>query len=72
MSKVMLEQIKLLILSLIQRKGYAIKFCIFIYNFKTNKELGLNKRMEKVYFIDDLMDDYFVKVYSERNLYLSK
>ena len=30
------------------------------------------KSTEKVYFIDDLMDDYFVKVYSERNLYLSK
>jgi len=27
---------------------------------------------ESIYFIDDLTDDYFVKVYSERNLYLSK
>jgi carbamoyl-phosphate synthase large subunit len=27
---------------------------------------------EAIYFIDDLHDDYFTKVYSERNLYLSK
>ena len=24
------------------------------------------------YFIDDLMDDYFMEIYSERNLYLSR
>jgi len=27
---------------------------------------------ESIYFIDDLKDDYFLKVYSERSLYLSR
>ena len=39
-----------------------------------NKELGpeMKSTGESIYFIDDLNDDYFTKVYSERNLYLSK
>ena len=39
-----------------------------------NKELGpeMKSTGESIYFIDDLKDDYFLKVYSERNLYLSK
>jgi carbamoyl-phosphate synthase large subunit len=39
-----------------------------------NKELGpeMKSTGEAIYFIDDLKDDYFTKVYSERNLYLSK
>ena len=39
-----------------------------------NKELGpeMKSTGESIYFIDDLDDDYFTKIYSERNLYLSK
>jgi len=58
------------------RKGYAIKepmfsFCKFP---DVNKELGpeMKSTCEAFYFIDDLMDDYFLKIYSERNLYLSR
>jgi carbamoyl-phosphate synthase large subunit len=40
---------------------------------EVNKELGpeMKSTGEAIYFIDDLQDDYFVKIYSERNLYLS-
>jgi carbamoyl-phosphate synthase large subunit len=39
-----------------------------------NKELGpeMKSTGEAIYFIDDLNDDFFVKIYSERNLYLSR
>ena len=39
-----------------------------------NKELGpeMKSTGESIYFIDDLMDDYFLDIYSKRNLYLSK
>ena len=56
--------------------GYAIKVPVFSFNKfpNVNKELGpeMKSTGESIYFIDDLMDDYFLKVYSERNLYLSK
>jgi carbamoyl-phosphate synthase large subunit len=41
---------------------------------EVNKELGpeMKSTGEAIYFIDDLMDDYFMKIYSERNLYLSR
>ena len=59
-----------------KKKGYAIKVPVFSFNKfpNVNKELGpeMKSTGESIYFIDDLMDDYFVKVYSERNLYLSK
>ncbi|MCD9016806.1 carbamoyl-phosphate synthase large subunit [Parachryseolinea silvisoli] len=58
------------------RKGYAIKEPVFSFHKFTdvNKELGpeMKSTGEAIYFIDDLMDDYFMKIYSERNLYLSK
>ncbi len=58
------------------KKGYAIKVPVFSFNKfpNVNKELGpeMKSTGESIYFIDDLMDDYFMKVYSERNLYLSK
>lgn len=58
------------------KKGYAIKEPIFSFNKfpKVNKELGpeMKSTGETIYFIDDLMDDYFLKIYSERNLYLSR
>ncbi|MGK7391354.1 MAG: carbamoyl-phosphate synthase large subunit [Candidatus Cyclobacteriaceae bacterium M2_1C_046] len=58
------------------KKGYAIKEPVFsFYKFpNVNKELGpeMKSTGEAIYFIDDLMDDYFLKIYAERNLYLSK
>ena len=59
-----------------KKKGFAIKVPVFSFNKfpNVNKELGpeMKSTGESIYFIDDLTDDYFVKVYSERNLYLSK
>ena len=58
------------------RKGYAIKEPVFSFSKfpDVNKELGpeMKSTGEAIYFIDDLMDDYFLKIYSERNLYLSR
>lgn len=58
------------------KSGYAIKEPIFSFNKfpNVNKELGpeMKSTGESIYFIDDLMDDYFMKIYSERNLYLSR
>jgi len=58
------------------KKGYAIKEPVFSFGKfpNVNKELGpeMKSTGESIYFIDDLLDDYFVKLYSERNLYLSR
>ncbi|WP_373521359.1 carbamoyl-phosphate synthase large subunit [Aquiflexum sp.] len=58
------------------KKGYAIKEPVFSFHKfpNVNKELGpeMKSTGESIYFIDDLMDDYFLKIYSERNLYLSR
>ncbi|MEQ9424350.1 MAG: carbamoyl-phosphate synthase large subunit [Cyclobacteriaceae bacterium] len=58
------------------KKGYAIKEPVFSFNKfpNVNKELGpeMKSTGESIYFIDDLMDDYFLDIYSERNLYLSR
>ncbi len=58
------------------KKGYAIKVPVFSFSKfpEVNKELGpeMKSTGEAIYFIDDLMDDYFLNIYSERNLYLSK
>jgi carbamoyl-phosphate synthase large subunit len=58
------------------KKGYAIKIPVFSFNKfpNVNKELGpeMKSTGEAIYFIDDLTDDFFLKVYSERNLYLSR
>ncbi|MGK7395655.1 MAG: carbamoyl-phosphate synthase large subunit [Candidatus Cyclobacteriaceae bacterium M3_2C_046] len=58
------------------KKGYAIKEPVFSFNKfpNVNKELGpeMKSTGEAIYFIEDVMDDYFLKIYSERNLYLSK
>jgi carbamoyl-phosphate synthase large subunit len=58
------------------KKGYAIKIPVFSFNKfpNVNKELGpeMKSTGEAIYFIDDLQDDFFIKIYSERNLYLSK
>ena len=59
-----------------QKNGYAIKEPVFSFDKfpNVNKELGpeMKSTGEAIYFIDDLMDDYFLNIYSERNLYLSK
>ena len=59
-----------------KKSGYAIKEPVFSFNKfpNVNKELGpeMKSTGEAIYFIKDLMDDYFMKIYSERNLYLSK
>ena len=56
--------------------SYLIKVPVFSFDKfpNVNKELGpeMKSTGEAIYFIDDLKDDYFTKVYSERNLYLSK
>lgn len=58
------------------KKGYAIKEPVFSFHKfpNVNKELGpeMKSTGEAIYFIDDLMDDYFLKIYSERNIYLSR
>ncbi|MGE0588905.1 MAG: carbamoyl-phosphate synthase large subunit [Cyclobacteriaceae bacterium] len=58
------------------KKGYAIKVPVFSFNKfpDVNKELGpeMKSTGEAIYFIDDLMDDYFLNIYAERNLYLSR
>ncbi|WP_205500584.1 carbamoyl-phosphate synthase large subunit [Rufibacter psychrotolerans] len=57
------------------KNGYAIKVPVFSHNKfpEVNKELGpeMKSTGEAIYFIDSLEDEYFTKVYSERNLYLS-
>jgi carbamoyl-phosphate synthase large subunit len=58
------------------KKGFAIKIPVFSFSKfpNVNKELGpeMKSTGEAIYFIDDLQDDFFIKIYSERNLYLSK
>ncbi|WP_259014734.1 carbamoyl-phosphate synthase large subunit [Emticicia fluvialis] len=58
------------------KKGYAIKIPVFSFNKfpNVNKELGpeMKSTGEGIYFIKDLTDDFFLKVYAERNLYLSR
>ena len=59
-----------------KKKGYAIKNPVFSFDKfpNVNKELGpeMKSTGESIYFIDDLEDEFFRKIYSERNLYLSK
>ena len=58
-----------------KKKGYAIKIPVFSFDKfpNVNKELGpeMKSTGEAIYFIDDLRDPMFRKVYQERNLYLS-
>ncbi|WP_066757536.1 carbamoyl-phosphate synthase large subunit [Crocinitomix algicola] len=58
------------------KEGYAIKVPVFSFDKfpNVNKELGpeMKSTGEAIRFIDDLKDPYFQKIYSERNLYLSK
>lgn len=58
------------------KEGYAIKIPVFSFNKfpNVNKELGpeMKSTGEAIRFIENLKDPFFVKVYSERNLYLSR
>lgn len=58
------------------KEGYAIKVPVFSFDKfpNVNKELGpeMKSTGEGILFIKDLKDPYFQKIYSERNLYLSK
>ncbi len=59
-----------------KKHGYAIKVPVFSFNkfLDVNKELGpeMKSTGEAIYFIDDLEDEFFQKIYGERNLYLSR
>ncbi|MGB0932946.1 MAG: carbamoyl-phosphate synthase large subunit [Lishizhenia sp.] len=59
-----------------KKEGYAIKIPVFSFNKfpNVNKELGpeMKSTGEAIRFIKDLKDPFFKKVYSERNLYLSR
>lgn len=56
--------------------GYAIKIPVFSFEKfpNVNKELGpeMKSTGEAIQFIENLKDPFFVKIFSERNLYLSK
>ncbi|MFY0594180.1 carbamoyl-phosphate synthase large subunit [Roseivirga sp.] len=58
------------------KRGYAIKEPVFSFHKfpNVNKELGpeMKSTGEAIYFIEDLMDDHFLDIYSKRNLYLSR
>ncbi|MDG1915477.1 MAG: carbamoyl-phosphate synthase large subunit [Crocinitomix sp.] len=58
------------------KEGYAIKVPVFSFDKfpNVNKELGpeMKSTGEGIRFIKNLKDPYFQKIYSERNLYLSK
>ena len=76
-AKVMLRKKKVTDFNFNPKKGgYAIKVPVFSFSkfANVNKELGpeMKSTGESIYFIDNLQDEYFTKVYSERNLYLSK
>lgn len=57
-------------------EGYAIKIPVFSFNKFPNvsKELGpeMKSTGEAIRFIKDLKDPFFMKIFSERNLYLSR
>ena len=59
-----------------KKNGYAIKIPVFSFEKfpDVNKELGpeMKSTGEAIRFIKDLKDPFFTKIYSERNLYLSK
>jgi carbamoyl-phosphate synthase large subunit len=76
-TKVMLGQNKVKDFNFNPKKhGYAIKVPVFSYSKfpEVKKELGpeMKSTGEAIYFIDDLMDGYFLNIYAERNLYLSR
>ena len=76
-TKVMLGEKKVTEFNFAPKKnGFAIKVPVFSFEkfLDVNKELGpeMKSTGEAIYFIEDLNDDFFQKVYGERNLYLSR
>lgn len=76
-TKVMLGEKKVKDFKFKPRKiGFAIKIPVFSYEKfpEIEKELGpeMKSTGEAIRFIDTLEDEFFQKVYSERNLYLSR
>ncbi len=59
-----------------KKKGWAIKQPFFSFDKFPDVDKNLGPEMkstgETIYFIEDLRDPVFEKIYSERNLYLSK
>lgn len=59
-----------------KKNGYAIKIPVFSYQKfpDIKKELGpeMKSTGEAIRFIDSLMDPFFMKIYSERNMHLSR
>ena len=59
-----------------RKRGYAIKIPVFSFDKfpDVNKELGpeMKSTGEGIRFIENLNDKYFRKIYTERNLYLSR
>ena len=59
-----------------RKEGYAIKIPVFSFEKfpNVNKELGpeMKSTGEAIYFIKNLKDPFFRKIYAERNLYLSR
>lgn len=59
-----------------QPRGWAIKIPVFSHDKfpEVTKELGpeMKSTGEAIQFITDLHDEFFQKIYSERNLYLSR
>ena len=59
-----------------KREGYAIKIPVFSYEKfpDVKKELGpeMKSTGEGIRFIKDLKDPFFTKIYSERNMHLSR
>jgi carbamoyl-phosphate synthase large subunit len=76
-TKVMLGEKKVTDFNFAPRKeGYAIKIPVFSYEKfpDVKKELGpeMKSTGEAIRFIKDLKDPFFTKIYSERNMHLSK
>jgi carbamoyl-phosphate synthase large subunit len=59
-----------------RKNGYAIKIPVFSFDKfpGVNKELGpeMKSTGEAIQFIENLKDEVFLKLYEERNLYLSR
>ncbi len=59
-----------------RKKGYAIKVPVFSFDKfpEVKKELGpeMKSTGEAIYFIDDIKHEYFLDIYAQRNLYLSR
>lgn len=76
-TKVMLGELKVKDIKFNPRKeGYAIKIPVFSYEKfpEVKKELGpeMKSTGEAIRFIKNLKDPFFTKIYSERNMHLSK